>query len=411
MQRGKKGLTKKTVDALKAPGWYTDRDLPGFCLRVLPSGTKVFIARYVPRGSRIRRYAPIGVYGIVTVEQARRKAKEILSAAQLGDDPIGRRCPPWGEWSATYFGRLTAKSKETFHRRFLGFTEEMNRRAKDPTPTDPTFREIRLRWTPRPLSSFTPNDIEAERQALRDAGKSRTTINRWLAVVGACFQSAVRAELLERNPVAKVRADRESAPRSRTLTTEEMGRLLAALEEERERDPWAAAAVLLAVLTGARRGEILALRWEDLRLEEGLARLPDSKSGRPRFLPLPAQAVAALRELPRIGAFVVAPGREPLPGPDGKPAPEKPRPDLKGPWERLCRAASLEGVSFHDLRRTFGRELNRAAGLRVAQEALGHTTPDQTALVYTPEGFDAVKEATEKRAKLLPFPPAKAAGE
>lgn len=403
MRRGEKGLTKKAIDALRKPGWYADRDLPGFILRVLPSGTKVFLARYVLKGTTLRRSVSLGIYGVVTVDQAREKARQILSAVALGDDPLGKRSPTWGEWSAIYFDRLTAKSKDRFHRLFLGFTEELNKRTKAPTPTDPTFREVRHRWAPRLLSSFTPNDIEKERQAIRSS-KSGTQANRWLAVISGAFQAAVNAELLERNPCSKVKSDRESPPRSRTLSTEEMGRLLAALEDEKERDPWAAAAVLLAVLTGARRGEVLSLRWDDVRLEEGFARLPDSKSGKPRYLALPARAGEALRDLPRVGSFVVAPARDPKAGKDGKPALEKPRADLKSSWERLTKAASLEGVTFHDLRRTFGRELNRAAGLRVAQEALGHTTPEQTARAYTPEGFDAVKEAAENRANLLPFP-------
>ncbi len=183
-----------------------------------------------------------------------------------------------------------------------------------------------------------------------------------------------------------------------------MGRLLSVLEEERKRDPWAAAAVVLAVLTGGRRGEILALRWKDVNLEEGFARLPDSKSGKPRFLALPAYALEELKTLPHVGSFVVAPMKREEPKEGEEPKPETPRPDIKRSWERLRKAATLEGVTLHDLRRTFGRELNRAAGLRVAQEALGHSTPDQTAAVYTPEGFDAVKDAAETRATLLPFP-------
>jgi len=403
MQRGKRSLTDRTLNTLKEPGWYTDRDLPGFSVRVLPSGSKVFSARYVARGSRARRSISLGVWGVVTLKQAREKARLILSAAALGDDPA-RRSPPWAEWSVTYFDRLNAKSKETFHRRFLGFTEEKSKRRKVETPTDATFREIRARWGPRPLSSFTPNDLEAERQALRTAGKSRTTINRWLAVTGACFQAAVRAELLEKNPCARVKADREAPPRSRTLSGEEMGRLLSVLEEERKHDPWAAAAVVLAILSGGRRGEILKLKWKDVNLEEGFARLPDSKSGKPRFLALPAYALEELKTLPHVGSFVVAPMKREEPKEGEEPKPETPRPDIKRSWERLRKAATLEGVTLHDLRRTFGRELNRAAGLRVAQEALGHSTPDQTAAVYTPEGFDAVKDAAENRATLLPFP-------
>ena len=401
MRRGDLSFTTKSIGALKKPKWYCDRDIPGFVLRVLPSGTKAFAVRYTVKGTEIRRFKSLGLFGVVTIDQARKKAREILSAVALGDDPLGNRCPTWGEWSVTYFERLGAKSKNVFHRALLGFTEEKNKRSGE--PTDSTFREIRLRWASRLLSSFRPEDIEKERAAIRTA-KSATMANRWLAVISGVFQAAVRAELLDRNPVRNVKSDREAPARSRTLSTEEMGRLLTALEAEKGRDPWAAVGVLLAVLTGARRGEILRLRWEDVRLDEGFARLPDSKSGKPRFLALPARAVEELRELHRVGSYVVAPARDPLPGKDGKLPPEKPRADLKAAWERLTTAAELEGITFHDLRRSYGRELNRAAGLRVAQEALGHSTPEQTAAAYTPEGFDTVKKATEERANLLPFP-------
>ena len=134
-----------------------------------------------------------------------------------------------------------------------------------------------------------------------------------------------------------------------------------------------------------------------MNLEEGRATLADSKSGRPRHLPLVPYVVEHLRQLPRAEPFVVAS------------AGKKPRPDLKGPWSRIVAAAKIEGATFHDLRRSFGLGLNRAGGLRLAQEGLGHTSPDQTAAAYTPQSFNDIKAAAEKMASVLPFPSAKTA--
>ena len=118
--------------------------------------------------------------------------------------------------------------------------------------------------------------------------------------------------------------------------------------------PFAAAAIRLLLFTGCRLREILHLRWENVDLERGLLFLPDSKSGRKTVI-LNAPAMAVLTGLKRIGSYVV-------PG-DG---PEKPRADLKRPWEAVARRAGLEGVRLHDLRHTFIGKL------------LGHTQASTT---------------------------------
>jgi integrase len=404
-RRSGRAFTKRWIDTLKAGSekgdWYSDRDHPGFLLRVYADGSKAFAVRYTVRGTTTRRIKSLGRLGNVTLEQARAAALEVLSSAALGGDPLAEKpaLPTWGAWSKTYFERLTTKTKETFHRRFLGLTDEAN--AKTGEPTDSTFRDIRARWNARPLDTFRAEDVEAERAAIRTA-KGEPSANRWLAVVAACFQAAVRAEILTRNPAANVKAGRENPPRDRVLSPDEVARLLSVLPSDP--DQHAVAAVLLALLGGARRGEALGLRWSDVNLDEGRATLPDSKSGKRRFLPLVPHLVDFLRELPRDGAFVVAGRGLEEEDDEGKKKDERPRPDIKRAWDRITTAAGLEGVTFHDLRRTFGLGMSRAAGLRVAQEALGHSTPDQTAAVYTPESFDAVKAAAEKVAAVYPFP-------
>jgi len=384
-------ITAKTLPRLKSeavPVWYADTSLPGFVVRVLPGGGVYFGVRYSVRATGKRRFVSLGDHRKVTFEKARAKAKEILAAVELGEDPRRiEKAVTWGEWVPRYLQRLDVKRPiEQF--RYLGVTPAIGKRGK---PTDPTFRDIRAAWAGKALDEITPEDIEAARATVRKGGKIKA--NRWLAHVAACFAAAVRAELLDRNPAAagKVKPDRENPGRRRVLTPSEMKALFDAVNEER--DPFARAAVLLLALTGARTGELLAATWEDVDEAGRTIRLPDSKSGRPRNLPLPSWAIQILRALPRAGRFVIA-GRDP----------EKPRPDIKRVWRRIAKRAGLVGAAPHDLRRTWSLAVSRVAGVRVASLGLGHESLVQTERAYLPESFGAVLAAAEKVAKSLPSP-------
>src|SRR5271170_1498820 len=90
-------------------------------------------------------------------------------------------------------------------------------------------------------------------------------------------------------------------------------------------NPFAAAALRLLMFTGCRLREILDLRWEHVDLERGLLFLPDSKTGRKTII-LNAPTIAVLNGLQEFGPYVV-PGDNP----------ERPRPDLKRPWDAITK--------------------------------------------------------------------------
>jgi len=98
-------------------------------------------------------------------------------------------------------------------------------------------------------------------------------------------------------------------------------------------NPFAAAALRLLLFTGCRLREILNLRWEHVDLERGLLFLPDSKSGRKTVI-LNAPALTVFNGLTQVGPYVV-------PGDD----PNRPRPDLKRPWDAITNRANLSGVA------------------------------------------------------------------
>jgi integrase len=147
--------------------------------------------------------------------------------------------------------------------------------------------------------------------------------------------------------------------------------------------PFASAALRLLPFTGCRLREILDLKWENVDLERGLLFLADSKTGRKTVI-LNAPAVAVLIALPRLGPYVV-------PGDD----PDKPRADLKRPWEAVSKRAGLTGVRLHDLRHTYASfGAGGGLGLPIIGRLLGHTQAATTAR-YAHLDNDPLRRASE----------------
>jgi integrase len=163
-----------------------------------------------------------------------------------------------------------------------------------------------------------------------------------------------------------------------------MTRVLKAIDEEE--DMHVRAAFKLLIETGARRSEVLRARWEDIDFEQGLWRIPSPKAGRPQVQPLLDSTLALLSNLQRTTSPYVIAGR----------FPDRPRSDLKKAWERIREAAGVQDIRVHDLRRTFGLRVAKAAGLHAASKLLRHTTVRETERVYAPLGIDDLRSALMK---------------
>ena len=137
--------------------------------------------------------------------------------------------------------------------------------------------------------------------------------------------------------------------------------------------PSAITVIRLLLLTGARVGEILSLRWSDVDLAAGALRLPDSKSGRKTVL-LPAPAVEILQVWPRfVGSPFVFPG-------EGHGVRKgQHRVSLADPWAWVRRRARLADVRLHDLRHSFASvAVSHGETLPVIGALLGHSQPATT---------------------------------
>ncbi len=399
----RKDFIEKRVE-IPQPGsphrWYADADLPGLYLVAFATGAKVFYVRY--RIGNRRRVTTIGPYGVETIESARSKARRILSSANLGTDVAEERkkrreMPTFGAWVDTYLSRVRTENKDPrSYEKFLG-------------SESPKGKALRARWGKRPIDTITPEDVLSFRDSLRREKRKRkgaggkegeapaqkgpppTTANRWTGAVRACFSAAIRAGHITMNPARGHTALLEAAPRARVLSADEMERFLRALEAEP--DVYVRAAFRLLVETGARLSEVLRARWADFDMAAGLWRIPSPKSGHPQVVPLGSRTAAMLRKLARKGPYVIA----------GRKA-EEPRADLKTPWERLRTEAELGDVRVHDIRRSFGLEVAKSAGLHVASKLLRHSSIKVTEAAYAPLGIEDLRAAVEKRADVLPFP-------
>lgn len=201
--------------------------------------------------------------------------------------------------------------------------------------------------------------------------------NRVLALVSKMLNLAETWGLrpLHSNPCPWIGRYREGK-RERFLSGAELRRLgeaLSAVERDRSEDPGAVLAIRLLLLTGARRDEILGLRWQDVDLDTGTLNLPDSRTGK-KSIPLGPAAVELLAAAPRLeGSAFVIPGRR---------RPDTPFVGIQRPWARIRARADLGNVRLHDLRHSFA-SVGVAAnlGLPVLGAILGHRHPATTSAV------------------------------
>ncbi len=217
--------------------------------------------------------------------------------------------------------------------------QALDRYRREVTPTKKGSKQERLRidaWqrsdlAQRPLASIRGMDIAEWRDARLDEGRAPSTIRNALTVISHLYTIARTEWGMEglHNPVQDVRRPKARQGRDRRLEPGEEERLRKAATAE-----WNAV-LTMALETGMRRGELLALRWDHVDLKRRVAHLPDTKNSTARDVPLSTAAVDALRSLPRDirgRVFRWTPN------------------SLSSGWRKLCAKAGVQGLTFHDLR-------------------------------------------------------------
>ena len=376
-------LTKRTIDAIEPQAtefFLWDEGIPGFGLRVMPSGRKSFVVQY--RAGRRPRRMSLGPSTVLTCDQARTQAITIISAVKNGDDPAAER-------DAKRNAATVRELAERFDREHIAV------RLKASTAKE--YRSNLKRFILPALGRLAVPEITRADVAKfhHDLRHIPYQANRCLEVISKMFVLAEMWGLRPdgSNPRKHIRKYPEEK-RERFLSAAELrriGEVLREMESERIELPSAILAARLLILTGCRLGEIMTLKWAYVDFEERVLRLPDSKTGK-KIVHLGTPAVEYLQGAPRIdGSPWVIIGT--LPG--------KPLSDLQPFWQRVRARAGLKDVRIHDLRHTFASTaVASGQGLPMIGKLLGHTQVQTTAR-YAHLAAEPVKMAADSVATSL----------
>jgi len=366
-------FSKRRIEALEPPrkgrAQYRDSKTPGLVLRVTPNGTRTF-AVYKKLNGRPIRYR-LGVFPEMTVEQARRRAAEVLGEIALGRNPAE--------------ARRYARQEPTLSDLFAHWVDHARQHKKTWAADEEQYNRYLKPWARRRLSSIKKADVQALHARL-GRRNGRYAANRAVALLRAVFNKAADLGWNGPNPCTGVRMFRERA-RDRFLKPDELPRFFRALEEEP--NPILRGFFLICLFTGARRRNVEAMRWDDLDFANALWRIPATKRGEPQVVPLSPvamQVLIGLRPLAKDG-WVFPALRKSRTGHLTDPMPA---------WRRILQRAGLVDLRIHDLRRSLGSwEALTGASLQVIGASLGHTRAETTQ-IYSRLTLERVRESVNQ---------------
>jgi integrase len=377
-------ITDRVVRGLVPPAVgnrvYYDDVVKGFGCRVTAAGGRGFVLNYRRKADGVERRYTIGAFPEWTVAAAREEAKRLRREIDGGADPVG----------ANREARAAATVNDLCDR----FELEYLPRRRDSTQSSykqQIAADIRPALGRLKVAAVSFSDVDNWHRKI--SGRASTHANRALALLSRMFSMAIRWGMRADNPCKGVERNDEFK-RQRYLTGQEMVRLANALSGLR--DQGAANAVRLLLLTGARRGELLAARWDNFDLQVGTWTKPGSttKQRTVHRVPLSEAAVQLVTEMQRAAD----PNVEWV-----FPAPRKlgPRTDIKEAWEGIRLAAKIPDVHLHDLRHSFASVLaSQGLSLPIIGALLGHATPTTTAR-YAHLLDDPLRRATEAASAVI----------
>lgn len=277
-------FTKTSLEKLPTPAGtsratYYDQDISKLALRVTAAGTKSFYV--VKRVAGEMFWVKLGTFPEMTVEQARKAAEVTLGSFANEDNPA--------------LVRRAVKGIPTLNEFFTEYGERHGMKKLAWVSDQQRFRDyLKAPIGARKLSLITREMISRILSDLDMQGKAGATVNNVRALASAIFGKAIEWGYIKDNPVRGIKT-RKAVKRDRFMSAHELPRFFASVALEPNtiiRDYF-----LIALLTGARRANVLAMKWSEIDFKECIWRIPVTKNGDPQNVTLSPEAMALLEQL------------------------------------------------------------------------------------------------------------------
>ena len=372
-------FTKKTIEALELPPqnkrlYFYDTKIQGLELMVTHQGTKSFkvYRRFANTPVRIS----LGKYPQLTVEEARQKAQKVIAEMLSGTNPNEEKKKVRAEIS---FGEMFSMYMERYSKSLKKSWKYDEREVNKFLP----------HWFKKKLSAITKQEVQALHERIRtDSGLYQA--NRLLERIKAIYNKAIEWGWEGINPAKGVKKFKEKS-RKRFLHPDELPNFFLSLEAEENhtiRDY-----VYVSLFTGARKSNVLAMRWEDIHFERQEWLIPDTKNDEPLRVPLVPKVIEILKSrLQKYGQ------REWVFEGTGKTGHLI---EPKSGWKRILKRSGAKNLRLHDLRRTVGSwQAATGANSYIIGGTLGHKDQKSTA-VYARLNIDPIRASLEKATQAM----------
>jgi integrase len=370
----KRALTAAAVNRIKPPQNgqcdHFDAGYPGLALRVSYGGARAWVYFYRVHGKQ--RRMTLGRYPAMTLADARAEWQNARRTVGIGEDPARRKTT-----ADNSFGGVADEwlKRDQANNRSRGEVERI------------LNRDVKPEWSGRPIEDIRRRDVLDLIDAIADRG-AVTLARRVHAHIHRLFRWAVGRGIIDANPAADVPKPGAVVKRDRVLSDAEVATVWTAAGEL----GWPFCHVIrLLMLTGARRDEIGALTWAEVREDRIELAGQRTKNGEPHTIPLSSASCDIIESLPRISdsRFVfTTTGTTPISGWS------RAKQLLDREAARLNHGTALPPWRLHDLRRTTATGLQRlGVALPVIEAVLGHISGSRAGVVgiYQRYSFDDEK--------------------
>ena len=349
---------------------YADKKINGLIIRVTHNGHKSFQIYKKWQGRPIR--VTLGKYPDLSIENARKEAYKVMGQFTVGKNPNTEKQKIRQD--------LTLKQ---------AFEEYLDKHAKKHKKTwdydDKQFKRYLTNLQNKRLSTITRQEVERLHKKIGEENGIYSA-NRLLSLLKTMFNKAIQWGWEGSNPAQGVKKYKEKS-RDRFLQSAELPKFFKALNQETSitiKDY-----IFILLLTGARRGNVLSMSWDEIDFKRAIWRIPETKNGEPLDIPLVDEAINILKRRKRdANSEWVFPSVTSQSGH---------LEESKRVWQRVLENSGIKDLRIHDIRRTLGsyQAITGASSLIIGK-TLGHKS-QQATQVYSRLNSDPIEKPQWKR--------------